>query len=590
MIQKRFENRATRRNNKKKKNKRFVNLMAISTVTAVVFAYSINGVADNKKVSNKVAVELGVEKIEKDKVKIKLDNFTPVIKSLQLSLKIDGNAKFKENSIEWLVKSESNDIKTHTKISDDKKSMEIFIISNEPLDKNGGELEICEINVTKDGNGSSAYTINANVNSDGNSYSYIINDTNKQVSGNDMANLNMEKLTINSAPVISLKNLATVVDGNIFVSKGDDFDAKSYIVVNDEEDGEIPVDKVVVTGKVDTKKVGTYNINYSVSDSEGEVTNLKQTVIVEEVANQEISKPIITIMNNGQEVDKIVVTKGDELDLSKYISAVDYLGGTINPEIIGSYDVNKAGTYELTVRATDRFNNVSEKSLTLVVEKKVINAPSMNAAPVIIANDVELIVGDKFNELDNVKVIDEEDGDISSDVIVVESDVDTTKVGNYKVIYSVTDSNGATTTKTINVKVSMKMVELEPSNPIKPEKPENPDQPTTPDEPTTPDNPEIPDNPSIPENPDDSDNDNSGDINKPGNGGESDDKVETPDVPVTPETPKDDNSNTSTDNKIDSENKNEIPKTGQGIFYGISITFAVLIIGFGVYFLKKKNK
>ncbi|MFQ7596926.1 immunoglobulin-like domain-containing protein [uncultured Clostridium sp.] len=581
MIQKRFENRATRRNNKKKKNKRFVNLMAISTVTAVIFAYSINGVADNKKVSNKVAVELGVEKIEKDKVKIKLDNFTPVIKSLQLSLKIDGNAKFKENSIEWLVKSESNDIKTHTKISDDKKSMEIFIISNEPLDKNGGELEICEINVTKDGNGSSAYTINANVNNDGSSYSYIINDTNKQVSGNDIANLNMEKLTINSSPVISLKNLATVVDGNIFVSKGEEFDAKSYIVVNDEEDGEIPVDKVVVTGKVDTKKVGTYNINYSVSDSEGEVTNLKQTVIVEEVANQEISKPIITIMNNGQEVDKIVVTKGDELDLSKYISAVDYLGGTINPEIIGSYDVNKAGTYELTVRATDRFNNVSEKSLTLVVEKKVINAPSMNAAPVIIANDVELVVGDKFNELDNVKVIDEEDGEIPVDKVVVESDVDTTKVGNYKVIYSVTDSNGATTTKTINVKVSMKMVELEPSNPIKPEKP---------DEPTTPGNPELPDNPSIPENPDDSGNDNSGNINKPGNGSGSDDKVEAPDVPVTPETPKDDNSNTSTDNKVNSENKNEIPKTGQGIFYGITITFAVLIIGFGVYFLKKKNK
>ena len=581
MIQKRFENRATRRNNKKKKNKRFVNLMAISTVTAVIFAYSINGVADNKKVSNKVAVELGVEKIEKDKVKIKLDNFTPVIKSLQLSLKIDGNAKFKENSIEWLVKSKSNDIKTHTKISDDKKSMEIFIISNEPLDKNGGELEICEINVTKDGNGSYAYTINANVNNDGNSYSYIINDTNKQVSGNDIANLNMEKLTINSSPVISLKNLATVVDGNIFVSKGEDFDAKSYIVVNDEEDGEIPVDKVVVTGKVDTKKVGTYNINYSVSDSEGEVTNLKQTVIVEEVANQEISKPIITIMNNGQEVDKIVVTKGDELDLSKYISAVDYLGGTINPEIIGSYDVNKAGTYELTVRATDRFNNVSEKSLTLVVEKKVINAPSMNAAPVIIANDVELVVGDKFNELDNVKVIDEEDGEIPVDKVVVESDVDTTKVGNYKVIYSVTDSNGATTTKTINVKVSMKMVELEPSNPIKPEKP---------DEPTTPGNPELPDNPSIPENPDDSGNDNSGNINKPGNGSGSDDKVEAPDVPVTPETPKEDNSNTSTDNKVNSENKNEIPKTGQGIFYGITITFAVLIIGFGVYFLKKKNK
>ena len=41
MIQKRFENRATRRNNKKKKNKRFVNLMAISTVTAVIFALMV---------------------------------------------------------------------------------------------------------------------------------------------------------------------------------------------------------------------------------------------------------------------------------------------------------------------------------------------------------------------------------------------------------------------------------------------------------------------------------------------------------------------------------------------------------------------
>ena len=80
MIQKRFENRATRRNNKKKKNKRFVNLMAISTVTAVIFAYSINGFADNKKVSNKVAVELGVEKIEKDKVKIKVPDELPEIK------------------------------------------------------------------------------------------------------------------------------------------------------------------------------------------------------------------------------------------------------------------------------------------------------------------------------------------------------------------------------------------------------------------------------------------------------------------------------------------------------------------------------
>ena len=56
MIQKRFENRATRRNNKKKKNKRFVNLMAISTVTAVIFAYSINGVASQKNLLGEILI------------------------------------------------------------------------------------------------------------------------------------------------------------------------------------------------------------------------------------------------------------------------------------------------------------------------------------------------------------------------------------------------------------------------------------------------------------------------------------------------------------------------------------------------------
>ena len=38
-----------------------------------------------------------------------------------------------------------------------------------------------------------------------------------------------------------------------------------------------------LTGKVDTRKVGTYSIKYSVSDSEGDTTTLDQTVIVEEV-------------------------------------------------------------------------------------------------------------------------------------------------------------------------------------------------------------------------------------------------------------------------------------------------------------------
>ena len=155
-----YQKRSERRNAKKKVNKKIIPLVIIFTLFISVFAYSKNSSADNNKVSNP-SVELNVEKISRDKVKIALSNFMPVIKSLQINLEIDGNVKFEEDSINWLVSSDSNDVKTHVKLSSDKKSMEIFIVSNDALNKVGGTLDICEIEVSKASSGSSAYSIDA---------------------------------------------------------------------------------------------------------------------------------------------------------------------------------------------------------------------------------------------------------------------------------------------------------------------------------------------------------------------------------------------------------------------------------------------
>ena len=38
------------------------------------------------------------------------------------------------------------------------------------------------------------------------------------------------------------------------------------------------------------------------------------------------------------------------------------------------------------------------------------------------------------------------------------------------------------------------------------------------------------------------------------------------------------------------ENKNEIPKTGQGVFYGVIIAVAVVVVGSGVYLVAQKEK
>ena len=52
---------------------------------------------------------------------------------------------------------------------------------------------------------------------------------------------------------------------------------------------------------------------------------------------------------------------------------------------------------------------------------------STNEAPVINANDVELTIGDMFDPMENVTATDNEDGDLTANIKVVENTVDILK-------------------------------------------------------------------------------------------------------------------------------------------------------------------
>ena len=81
-------------------------------------------------------------------------------------------------------------------------------------------------------------------------------------------------------------------------------------------------------------------------------------------------------------------------------------------------------------------------------------ASVINRSPVISAEDRSLKVGDAFDPLDGVSAHDEEDGPIalSADNVMF-NDVDASRPGNYSVTYRVTDSGGASSEKSIAVKV-----------------------------------------------------------------------------------------------------------------------------------------
>ncbi len=81
--------------------------------------------------------------------------------------------------------------------------------------------------------------------------------------------------------------------------------------------------------------------------------------------------------------------------------------------------------------------------------------PVENTAPVITGNSLEIKgLNSAFNiEMLELKATDKEDGDLTSKIVIEENTVDTSKAGDYKVVASVTDSQGLKTTVEIKVTV-----------------------------------------------------------------------------------------------------------------------------------------
>lgn len=95
-------------------------------------------------------------------------------------------------------------------------------------------------------------------------------------------------------------------------------------------------------------------------------------------------------------------------------------------------------------------------SLGVHEDKTDINAGIVEkpcSPPTINASNQCIHTGSTFNPLDGVTATDCKGNDLTSKIIVTSNNVDTTKPGIYSVTYSVTDSKGQTTTKTIAVKV-----------------------------------------------------------------------------------------------------------------------------------------
>lgn len=264
----------------------------------------------------------------------------------------------------------------------------------------------------------------------------------------------LEAVVDSGAPTITGK------DGAVELGQKPDLFKVFAIVAIDDLDGNITSKAVIDDSKVDYNKVGEYEVKVSVTDDSGNLSEKIFKLLVKEDGTAPIIEGHNAIIAVDSEFDPIA-------DLG--LKVTDNKDGNITSKAVITHvvDTAKYGVFRVKVEATDNAGNKSERIFIVrVLDKGIIEAA-----------DVKLKVGETFDPLKDVKAYDIDGEDLTSTIEILSNNVDTSKAGDYKVVYKIVDKDGNVVTFERSVKVE-KVEEPgkpDPGDPTDPEEPGNPD-------------------------------------------------------------------------------------------------------------------
>ncbi|MBC1559596.1 DUF5011 domain-containing protein [Listeria booriae] len=235
-------------------------------------------------------------------------------------------------------------------------------------------------------------------------------------------------ITSNDAP--------TFTTSDVYLKVGDTFNPYTGITASDTEDGDLTDRIDIESTNVDMTQAGTYAVEYSVTDSDNNTTKITRHVYV-----RTNDKPVIHASDQ-------TFKAGASFDPLAGMSASDTEDGdiTANVSITASdVDANKAGTYHVTYSVTDSDDNTTTKTVTITV--------LTNEKPVITATDIIQKAHRSVDPMAGVTASDLEDGDLTANIKIIADDINIDVPGEYHVTYSVLDSDGNETEKTITVTI-----------------------------------------------------------------------------------------------------------------------------------------
>ncbi|WP_084374993.1 immunoglobulin-like domain-containing protein [Neobacillus soli] len=200
------------------------------------------------------------------------------------------------------------------------------------------------------------------------------------------------------------------------------FNAKTGVKAKDNVDGDL-TSAIKVTGVVNTKKKGAYDVTYTVTDWSGNVASVKRKITVYDNVKPVISGATYkTIALNSSFNPKTGVTAKDNVDGS--LTSKIKVSGTVNTK--------KKGTYTLKYTVSD-----TSKNMTTVTRKITIDStkPAISGA-----KNKTIRYKSSFNPKTGVTARDNLDGNVTSKLKIT-GKVNTKKKGSYTLTYTVTDKS-----------------------------------------------------------------------------------------------------------------------------------------------------
>lgn len=114
-----------------------------------------------------------------------------------------------------------------------------------------------------------------------------------------------------------------------------------------------------------------------------------------------------------------------------------------------SYKIfNEKGSFVENIIVEDQSGNQSATLRVKIVAGQNGNSPTLTGI-----DNIEILKGSEFHPLEGVEATDGNGNDITKNIKILKNNVNTEKVGEYEVIYSITNNKGHTLQRTRRVKV-----------------------------------------------------------------------------------------------------------------------------------------